>query len=104
MYVAHAGGAPGVVDDALRLVQQAGLALLAGWTAARLLDTGSSARGVSLLCGVAGLHAGTWLWGAAGWPHGPVLGGHAILPAFVGALVVSAALKLVGLGAAGPRR
>ncbi len=104
MYAVDAGADPELLHGALSMLQTAGLAVLAGWAAERLLDTGIRVRGLPLLCGVAGFYAGGWLWQAVGWPHGPHLGGQAILPAFAGSLAVAELFKLINLGAAGPRR
>ena len=104
MYAVDTGAEPALLHEALRSLQLVGMALAVGWPAARLLDPGISARGLPFLCGIAGLHAGSWLWNAAGWGGGPAVAGHPLAPAFAGALAVAGLLKLIGLGVAGPRR
>jgi uncharacterized membrane protein YeaQ/YmgE (transglycosylase-associated protein family) len=104
MYAVEAGADPELLHEALSLLQTTGIALLFGWAAERLLDTGLAVRGLPLLCGVSGLYAGTWVFTLAGWPHGPRLAGQALLPAFAGALAVATIFKLVSLGVDGPRR
>ena len=104
MYAVEAGADPELLHQALSLLQTSAVALLSGWAAERLLDTGLRVRGLPMLCGLAGVYTGTWACAAAGWPHGPQVAGQAALPAFVGALAVAAFFKLVGLGVAGPRR
>ena len=104
MYAVQAGADPELLHEALSLLQTSAVALLAGWAAERLLDTGLRIRGLALLCGIAGVYAGTWTWTVAGWPHGPNVAGQAVVPTFAGALAVAAVFKLVGLGVVGPRR
>lgn len=104
MYAVQAGADPELLHEALSLLQTSAVALVCGWVAERMLDTGLRVRGLPLLCGTAGLYAGTWGCAAVGWPHGPQVAGQAAIPAFVGALAVAAIFKLVGLGVAGPRR
>jgi uncharacterized membrane protein YeaQ/YmgE (transglycosylase-associated protein family) len=104
MYAVEAGADPELLHEALSLLQTTGLALLFGWAAERLLDTGLAVRGLPLLCGVSGLWVGTWLFAAAGWPPGPRLAGHALVPTFLGAVAIATAFKLVGLAVDGPRR
>ncbi len=99
----HGVETPGLVGQAWEVVQLTAVALLAGYSAERLLDPGLGVRGLPALCGLAGLYVGTWMWEASGWDGGPVLAGHGLLPAFAGALMVAAVFKLVSLGAAGPR-
>jgi hypothetical protein len=86
-----------------QVIQIAILALLAGWVAEHLLDTGIRIRGLALFMGLAGLYFGTWLWTLGGWPYGPTVAGQGIMPLFAGALAVSGFFKLVALGASGPR-
>lgn len=104
MYAVDAGADPELLHEALTLLQMSAVALLVGWTAERVLDTGVRVRGLPLLCGIAGLYGGHWLWAVVGWPHGPVIAGQAIVPAFAGAFAVATFFKLINLGAAGPRR
>src|SRR5579875_2821686 len=75
-------------------------ALVAGWAAARLLGLYTTRP---LFCGLVGMEGGAWLWSAGGWETGPAIAGTAVLPLFVGALAVSAFVKLFELGAEGPR-
>lgn len=103
MYAAPAGVEPDVLGHVCNVLQLAGIAAIAGWAADRLLDIELPVRGIPLFCGLAGLYAGSWLWSVGGWEPGPVLAGQALLPAFAGALVVSAVFKLVSIGSAGPR-
>jgi hypothetical protein len=102
MYDASATN-PQLLAQIWQLAQMTLLASLAGWTAARLLDTGLRIRGLPVFCGLAGLYFGSWLWGVGGWASGPTVAGHGLLPLFAGALAVSALFKLVTLGATGPR-
>jgi uncharacterized membrane protein YeaQ/YmgE (transglycosylase-associated protein family) len=92
-----------MVGQVWEMVQLTAVALLAGYSAERLLDPGLGVRGLPALCGLAGLYVGAWMWEAGGWNAGPLLAGHALMPAFAGALMVAALFKLVSLGAAGPR-
>jgi len=102
MYAANAGAGPEIVSSMWALCQLTVFCQLVGWVAERVLDTGLRARFVPLLCGVAGLWAGSWLSGLES--VGPVLAGQPILPACAGALAISTLFKLVGLAAAsGPR-
>jgi hypothetical protein len=104
MYAAETGLDPTLAREALSLVQLTGIAFGVGWAAERLLDTGIGARGLPFLCGIAGLYAGARVWDATGWPGGPAVAGHALVPALAGALAIAGVFKLVGLGVAGPRR
>jgi hypothetical protein len=78
-----------------------GVAMLAGCLAERMLDTG--VRGIGPVAGLLGYWAGARVWDAAGWSDGPLVAGVPVLPMFAGALAVCGVLKLIGLGAAGPR-
>jgi hypothetical protein len=78
-------------------------ALVAGWAAARLLGLYTTRPLLPLFCGLVGMEGGAWLWAAGGWETGPAIAGTAVLPLFVGALAVSAFVKLFELGAGGPR-
>jgi hypothetical protein len=103
MWSAEAGLNPEFVSEVWRVTQLATVAMLAGWVADQLLDTGLRVRGLPLFCGLAGLYIGSWFWGMGGWDGGPTVAGHGILPLFAGTLAVSGVFKLVSLGAAGPR-
>jgi hypothetical protein len=94
---------PFVLHSGTQVLQIGALALLAGWVAQQLLDTGIRVRGLALFSGLAGLYLGSWLWAAGGWANGPSVAGQGILPLFAGALAVSGFFKLVALGASGPR-
>ena len=94
---------PIVFHSAIQILQIGVLALLAGWVAEQLLDTGIHVRGLALFSGLAGLYFGSWVWAVGGWEHGPTVAGAGIMPLFVGALAVSGFFKLLVLGAAGPR-
>ena len=94
---------PIVLHSGTQVLQIGLLALLAGWVAEQLLDTGIRVRGLALFCGLAGLYFGTWLWGVGGWSSGPTVAGQGIMPLFAGALAVSGFFKLLALGASGPR-
>ena len=85
----------------LQILQIGVLALLAGWLAEQLLDI--HVRGLALVSGLAGLYLGSWLWAVGGWAYGPTVAGAGIMPLFVGALAVSGFVKLLALGASGPR-
>jgi hypothetical protein len=99
----HAVENPAAVGQVWEVVQLTAVALLSGYSAERLLDPGLAVRGLPALCGLAGLYVGAWMWDAGGWAAGPVLAGHALFPTFAGALMVAGIVKLVSLGAAGPR-
>jgi uncharacterized membrane protein YeaQ/YmgE (transglycosylase-associated protein family) len=99
----HAVETPGLVFQTWEIVQLTAVALLAGHAAERLLNPGLGVRGLPALCGLAGLYVGAWMWDAGGWDSGPMLAGHALFPAFAGALMVAGIFKLVSVGAAGPR-
>jgi hypothetical protein len=94
---------PVLLDSAIHFVQIGVLALLAGWVAEQLLDTGIRIRGLALFSGLAGLYFGSWVWAAGGWADGPTVAGAGIMPLFAGALAVSGFFKLLAIGAAGPR-
>ena len=85
--------------ELLGLVQLALVAGVIGWLADRLLDTGVSSRGLPLLAGLFGIYLSSHF----SFTAGPVLAGHAVLPAFAGAVTVCSFLKLASLGMAGPR-
>ena len=95
---------PEFMNQVWSLAQVTAIAAAAGWTAERLLDTGVQTRGLPLLSGLFGLYLGPYLLDLTGWYGGPSLAGHPLAPAFAGALAICAFLKLVSLGAAGPRR
>jgi hypothetical protein len=103
MYAAQVGGAPDLLDQAFRAVQTTAAAMLSGWLAERVFDTGLPARGIGLLAGLLGLYVGSWVWAWGGWDAGPTFGSFPIAPAIAGAFGVCAILKLVGLGLAGPK-
>ena len=84
------------------LVQLALIAGVIGWLADRLLNTGVSTRGLPLLAGLFGIYLGSH-FSFLPTNAGPVLAGHAVLPAFAGAVTVCSFLKLASLGMAGPR-
>ena len=88
--------------ELLGLVQLALIAGVVGWLADRLLDTGVSSRGLPLLAGLFGIYLSSH-FSYLPINAGPVLAGHAVLPAFAGAFMVCSFLKLASLGMAGPR-
>ena len=104
MYLADAASEPNLVAEVVSLLQLGAVAFFNGWAAERVLDSGLGIRGLTLFCGIGGLHAGTWLWALGGWPSGPVVAGQGLAPAFVGALAVTGVFKLIGLGVSGVRR
>ena len=81
-----------------------GTAMLLGWLAERVLDTGIRVPGIGAAAGVVGLYAGAWLWDLTGWSSGPRLAGFPIVPTAAGAFAVCGFLKLIGLAADGPSR
>jgi uncharacterized membrane protein YeaQ/YmgE (transglycosylase-associated protein family) len=88
-----------VVDDPfsahlLRMLGVVVIAAVLGWTAARCMDPGVRARGISLLAGLVGLTAGTWVAGFAGWDPGPTILGYTLLPSFIGSLAIVRLLTL----------
>jgi hypothetical protein len=94
---------PIALHSVIHILEIGVLALLAGWVAEQLLDTGLHVRGLALVSGLAGLYFGSWVWAVGGWANGPTVAGAGIMPLFVGALAVSGFFKLLVLGAAGPR-
>jgi len=102
MYAAPIGTAV-MANEAYRLAETVAAAMLAGWVAERTVDTGLKTRGTAPLAGLAGLYIGRALWAWGGWSAGPIVGGFPVVPAVAGAFAVCALLKLVRLGAAGPR-
>jgi hypothetical protein len=95
-------GEPGLVAQVLSLAQLGVVAAAVGWFANRLLDTGVSTRGLPFLAGLFGIYLSSHL-SFLPMADGPSLAGHALLPAFAGAIVVCSFLKLANLGIAGPR-
>ena len=85
----------------MSLVQLALIAGVVGWLAERLLNTGMSTRGLPLLAGLFGIYLSSHFSFLPA--DGPVLAGHALIPAFAGAFAVCSFLKLASLGMAGPR-
>ncbi len=104
MYAADAVVTSHLTHQTYRLAQTAAGAMLCGWIAERVLDTGLHVRGVAAGAGLAGLYVGSTVWSLTGWESGPRIGDFPIAPALAGAFAVCAALKLVGLGLAGSRR
>jgi hypothetical protein len=96
------GSEPHLVAQLLNLTQLGLIAAAVGWSAERLLNTGVSTRGLPLLAGLFGIYLSSH-FAFLPLSSGPVLAGHALLPAFAGAFVVCSFLKLAGLGLAGPR-
>lgn len=92
-----------LVDRLSAIAQVTAIAFMGGWLGGRLLGIGVQARGLSLLCGLAGLYAGSWIWNVGGWEGGPAIGGYGLLPALAGALAVAGIVRLVELGVAGSR-
>jgi hypothetical protein len=92
---------PIAFHSVIQILQIGVLALLAGWVAEQL--TGIHVRGLALFSGLAGLYLGSWVWAMGGWANGPTVAGAGIAPLFVGALAVSGFVKLLALGASGPR-
>ena len=90
--------------NAGEMVSTAVAAMLSGWVAETVIDTGVRLPGIGPLTGLAGLWVGQWLWFCGGWDTGPRIAACPIVPAIVGALAVSAVLKLVAVGFAGSRR
>ena len=86
------------------MVSTAAAAMLSGWIAERVIDTGVRVRGIAPLAGLFGLYVGQWVWARGGWETGPRIADCPIAPAVVGALAVCVLLKLVALAFAGPRR
>ncbi|MFN8545182.1 MAG: hypothetical protein U0807_13385 [Candidatus Binatia bacterium] len=103
MDAAHAGASPEAVNAIVSLTVLVAVTLGAGVLAQLLLEPGVPARSFPLLLGLVGLYAGQWLFEALDFPAGPMLAGHAVAPAFGGALAVAAIVKLAMLGVAGPR-
>lgn len=92
-----------MVNEAYRAAETTVIAMVAGWIAERTIDTGFAFPGTAPLAGLAGLYIGRVLWTWGDWSSGPVIGGFPVLPSLAGAFAVCAVLKLVRLGAAGPR-
>jgi uncharacterized membrane protein YeaQ/YmgE (transglycosylase-associated protein family) len=83
---------PGGTDLA-GLFELAGVASLCTWTAALVVGMGVCSPERALLTGIPGTLLGPLVFRQFGWPTGPTLGGHPIVPAFVGTafLLVAAA-------------
>ena len=96
------GSEPHLVAQVFNLVELGVIAAVVGWLAERLLNTGVSTRGLPVLAGLFGIYLSSHL-SFLPITSGPVLGEHALLPAFVGAFGVCSFLKLATLGFAGPR-
>ena len=96
------GSEPHVLAQGLSLIQLGLIAGALGWFAEYLLNTGVSTRGMPFLAGLFGIYVSSHLSFLPA-SSGPVLGGHALLPAFAGAFVICSFLKLANLGMAGPR-
>lgn len=94
---------PGLSELTRTLLQAVVLAIGVGWVADQLVATGVRVRGLGLIAGFVGVYAGSWLWQAVGWPHGPSLAGHPLIPAFAGAIAVCAVVKIFGAGIQGSR-
>ena len=87
-----------------KMMTMAAAAMLSGWVAERVMDSGVRLRGIGPLAGLVGLWVGRWAWAIAGWDPGPRVAGCPIAPAVGGAFAVCAVLKLVTLAFAGSRR
>jgi len=92
------------VGQVWRAVELSAASLLAGWLAENVLDSGLRMRGTAIVYGVFGFYLGSWFASTTGFDWGPALAGHALVPILGGAFVTAATAKLIGLGAAGPRR
>ena len=103
MYAAPAGTALHAVGYGWHVMEVTGTAMLLGWIAERVLDTGIHIPGIGAAAGVCGYYFGAWLWDLTGWSDGPLIAGFPIVPTFAGALAVCGFLKLVGLAADHPR-
>jgi len=92
-----------MMNEAYAVAQTVAVALLAGWVAERTVDPGLRTRGIAPLAGLAGLYVGPTVWTWGDWRTGALIAGLPIVPAIAGAFAVCAILKLIRLGAAGPR-
>ena len=92
-----------MANEAYQLAETIVAAMLAGWVAERTLDTGLRIPGTAALAGLVGLYIGRTLWTWGDWNTGPVIAGFPVVPATAGAFAVCGLLKLIRLGAAGPR-
>ena len=104
MFEFVAGMQGAVFLEGAQLLRLSVLAIAAGLVAGRLVDTGVRARSIPVLCGLTGVYAGTWLEELCSWHPRPHIAGQALLPALLGTLAVTMAVKLVALGMAGARR
>ncbi len=104
MFELFAGLQGGMFDEGARLLQVSLVAVVAGLLAEALVDTGTRARGMPLLCGLTGVWLGNWAARLADWSPAPHVADHALLPALLGTLTVAVFVKLVGLGIVGPQR
>jgi hypothetical protein len=100
MYLAPSHLDADLIDRASSVLQLTATALLAGWLGGRLLGVGLRARGLPLLSGLVGLHAGSWVWNLGGWDGGPAVGGYGLIPALAGALAVAGVVRLIELAVA----
>lgn len=103
MYTVGDASTPLAVGEAYRVFGTVVAAMAAGWVAERTVDTGWKVRGLVPVVGLLGLYVGRLLLSWGGWSAGPAVADFPIAPALAGAFAVCAVLKLVGLGAAGPR-
>jgi len=95
---------PQWMSDALEVGKIVATAGIAGWASVRLLHSEQTPWSLTMLTGLIGVYAGPRLMALTPWSFGPFVAGIPLVPVFLCAAVVAVFLKMVGLGAVGPRR
>jgi len=83
-----------LIEQGPYIVQLLALGTLCGWTARRLVGSSLNIRGLQVFFGLAGLHAGSWLWQSFSWHPGPMVGNFSLLASLAGAITLFACLRL----------
>ena len=102
------GDDPGLNAELLReiwgLLQLVAVGGILGFLANRTLDPGVHTRGLPAAVGLFGLYLAPFLVDAGWpWPTGPIVNGQPLLPALAVTLGLTGLLKMISLGATGPR-
>jgi hypothetical protein len=92
------------MSHALEVGKVVAVAAGAGWAAVRLLHAEHTPWSLIMVTGLVGVYAGPRMMALTPWWFGPFVEGIPLVPVFLCSAVVAAFLKMVGLGAAGPRR
>jgi uncharacterized membrane protein YeaQ/YmgE (transglycosylase-associated protein family) len=83
-----------LLEETPHLVQMLLLGTLCGWIAHRILCLSVNIRGLKVFFGLAGLHAGAWLWQSFCLQPGPTVGNISLPASLVGTLALFGFLKL----------